>query len=51
MESITWLVDKNRLSPVEKVQVRLVAKDQRVVCDHVERTDPILMNGNNWKIP
>ena len=37
MESITWLVDKNRLSPVKKVQVRFVASDRRVVCDHVEK--------------
>ena len=35
MESITWLVDRNRLSPVKKVQVRFVASDRRVVCDHV----------------
>ena len=35
MESITWLVNKNRLSPVEKAPVRFVAKDRRVVCDHV----------------
>jgi hypothetical protein len=33
MESITWLVDKNRLSSVKKVQVRFVASDRRVVCD------------------
>ena len=28
-------VDKNRLSPVKKVQVRFVASDRRVACDHV----------------
>jgi hypothetical protein len=27
------LVDKNRLSPVKKVQVRFVASDRRVACD------------------
>ena len=29
------LVDKNRLSSVEKVTVRFVAKGRRVICDHV----------------
>jgi hypothetical protein len=34
MKSITWLVDKNRLSPFKKVQVRFVASDRRVASDH-----------------